>query len=243
MSAGKGKVANTRGHEIYTMFVDNIPWSMSPKDLHYLFVKFGVVRDVFIPNKTRKTSRSRFGFVRYGCSIAVSVAIQKANGLWCDDKAIKVKAAEFERRAPAEIRGTAGLKRVKNLLAPTDTTMYTRRSELVDIGVKSYVDAIQGGLCRKVVKHEIIATEAGNGWLFDSLIVKLKSHHIFSEFRMTVLAKGSGEVIVRKGGGGRQAIVSFSSRAHLEENQLLIQECWKDWCESVTEWKKGDYVE
>ncbi|GMP24173.1 hypothetical protein CsSME_00001535 [Camellia sinensis var. sinensis] len=70
---------------------------MNPNGLYELFKKFGVVRDVFIPNKTRKTTRSRFGFVKYDCSVAAKMAIQKANGVWCDDKALRVKFAEFAK--------------------------------------------------------------------------------------------------------------------------------------------------
>ncbi|CAL5411923.1 unnamed protein product [Camellia sinensis] len=81
--------------EMFSLFVDNLPMNMNPKDLYYLFMKFGVVRDVFIPNKTRKGTRSRFGFVRYNCSVAANVSIQKANGLWCDNKALRVKMADY----------------------------------------------------------------------------------------------------------------------------------------------------
>ncbi|XP_028123753.1 serine/arginine-rich splicing factor SC35-like [Camellia sinensis] len=86
---------------IYTIFVDNIPLSMNPKGLYELFKKFGVVRDMFIPTKTRKTTRSRFGFVRYDFSVAAEMAIQKANGVWCDDKALRVKFTEFAKDTSA----------------------------------------------------------------------------------------------------------------------------------------------
>ncbi|KAL7204761.1 hypothetical protein ACSBR2_017798 [Camellia fascicularis] len=72
---------SVNGAEVFSLFVDNIPMSMAPKDQYFLFMKFGVVKDVFIPNKMRKATRSRFGFVRYNCSVAAKVAIQKANGL------------------------------------------------------------------------------------------------------------------------------------------------------------------
>ncbi|KAL7202234.1 hypothetical protein ACSBR1_033830 [Camellia fascicularis] len=45
------------------------------KGLYSIFVNYGVVMDVFIPNKRRKLTRSRFGFVRYNCSIAAAVAV------------------------------------------------------------------------------------------------------------------------------------------------------------------------
>ncbi|XP_028109247.1 nuclear localization sequence-binding protein-like [Camellia sinensis] len=82
---------------LYTIFMDNIPLSMNPKGLYELFKKFRVVRDVCIPNKTRKTTRLRFGFVRYDCSVAAEMAAQKANGVWCDDKALWGKFAEFTK--------------------------------------------------------------------------------------------------------------------------------------------------
>ncbi|KAL7251601.1 hypothetical protein ACSBR1_013444 [Camellia fascicularis] len=91
-----------RGGGLFTISVDNIPESMNPKGLFGLFFKFGVVKDVFIPMKRRKLIGSRFCFVQYDCPVAAEIAVQKADGLWCDDKAIKVKSAEFtkdERRS------------------------------------------------------------------------------------------------------------------------------------------------
>ncbi|KAL7170394.1 hypothetical protein ACSBR2_035293 [Camellia fascicularis] len=78
-----------------TVFVDNLPEYIDPKGLFTLFNKFGVVNDVFIPNKRRKMLNTRFGFMRYNCTLAATVAIQKANELWVDDRALKVKEAEF----------------------------------------------------------------------------------------------------------------------------------------------------
>ncbi|KAL7242302.1 hypothetical protein ACSBR1_014798 [Camellia fascicularis] len=84
----------TRGG-MHNVFVDNIPESMSPKHLFHLFTNFGIVKDVFISSKRRKTSGSIFGFVRNDCPVAAEMAIQKANKIWCDDKVLQVKKAEF----------------------------------------------------------------------------------------------------------------------------------------------------
>ncbi|KAL7244223.1 hypothetical protein ACSBR1_016455 [Camellia fascicularis] len=67
---------------------------MNPKGLYVLFSKSGVVKDVFIPNK-RRITQSRFDFVRYDCPIVAGVAVQKTNGIWCEDKVLKVKRAEY----------------------------------------------------------------------------------------------------------------------------------------------------
>ncbi|XP_028116831.1 serine/arginine-rich splicing factor SC35-like [Camellia sinensis] len=87
---------------LFTIFVDEIPNSMNPKSLFTLFNKFGVVKDAFIPAKRRKAMRSRFGFVRYDCKAATEMAVFKADGLWCDNKALKVKKAEFKKEKKRE---------------------------------------------------------------------------------------------------------------------------------------------
>ncbi|KAL7253717.1 hypothetical protein ACSBR1_008129 [Camellia fascicularis] len=67
---------------------------MDPKRLYTLFSKFGIVKEVFIPMKRRQITDSRFRFVRYDCKVAADMAVQKADGLWCDNKALKVKKAD-----------------------------------------------------------------------------------------------------------------------------------------------------
>ncbi|KAL7163234.1 hypothetical protein ACSBR2_039350 [Camellia fascicularis] len=89
---------------IHTLFVDNLPESMDPKGLYKMFTKFGVVKDVFNPLKRRKTTRSRFGFVCYDCYIVAQVAIQKANGVWCDNISLVVNSAAFRRDQRGEVQ-------------------------------------------------------------------------------------------------------------------------------------------
>ncbi|KAL7225716.1 hypothetical protein ACSBR1_020970 [Camellia fascicularis] len=105
---GQGNKNKGLEDAIHTVFVDDLPKSMDPKGLYALFTKFEVVRDVFIPNKRRKMSRLRFGFVHYSCPVEARMVVQKANGLWCDNRILKVKVAEFVkgkevRQGPSEI--------------------------------------------------------------------------------------------------------------------------------------------
>ncbi|KAL7230391.1 hypothetical protein ACSBR2_008807 [Camellia fascicularis] len=105
------KHKSSRGYlSLQTIFVDNLPGSMDPKGLYTLFTKFGVVKDVFIPSKRRKATRSRFGFVRYDCPVAAKVAIQKANGVWCGNRSLVVKTAEFGRKQSGVIQNTNNQK-------------------------------------------------------------------------------------------------------------------------------------
>ncbi|KAL7240508.1 hypothetical protein ACSBR2_006205 [Camellia fascicularis] len=82
---------------LFTLFVDNLPEVMNPKSMYTLFTKFGVVRDVFIPNKRRAATKIRLGFVRFDCPVAAQIAEQKENGLWIDNKALAVKSVEYEK--------------------------------------------------------------------------------------------------------------------------------------------------
>ncbi|KAL7225022.1 hypothetical protein ACSBR1_020325 [Camellia fascicularis] len=112
---------------------------MDPKGLFQFFTKFGVVKDVFIPNKRRKTSNSRFGFVRFDCPVAARIAVQKANGIWIDDKVLTVKDAEYGKDNVV----------VKN---PThDQTIRSRapsaggrKDQGSDIKLRSYADMVKG---------------------------------------------------------------------------------------------------
>ncbi|KAL7231486.1 hypothetical protein ACSBR2_009690 [Camellia fascicularis] len=89
--------------KLHTIFVDEIPESMNPKGLFTMFSNFGVVKDVYIPEKRRKATRTRF--VRYDCPVAPGIAIQKANGVWCGDRTLKLKKADFERdKEPTHLR-------------------------------------------------------------------------------------------------------------------------------------------
>ncbi|XP_028085420.1 serine/arginine-rich splicing factor 2-like [Camellia sinensis] len=89
-------------HGLFTVFVDNIPSTMDAKALYKLFIKFGIVKDTYIPFKRRRVTNSRFGFVRYNCNIAASVAIQKGNVLLVDDSMLEVKMAAYDRNSRSE---------------------------------------------------------------------------------------------------------------------------------------------
>ncbi|XP_028106494.1 probable splicing factor, arginine/serine-rich 4 [Camellia sinensis] len=91
------QTGRSRMNDLVSLFVDEVPEAMTPSDLFNLFSKFGVVKDVFIPLKIRKTTRSRFGFVRYDCKVAAEVVVRKTDGLWCHNRALRVKMAEHSK--------------------------------------------------------------------------------------------------------------------------------------------------
>ncbi|KAL7204785.1 hypothetical protein ACSBR2_017821 [Camellia fascicularis] len=151
-------------NEIHTIFVDNLPESMDPKGLFNIFTNYGIVKDVFIRNKRRKLTRSRFGFVRYACPMATNIAVQKAHGIWCNNRALKVKIADFvqgkeENQSP-----------IIALVGRRVIATNSRAPNMLQRG-KSYAQILSGQGLASTSNINIQAYRKGNGWLYDSVIV------------------------------------------------------------------------
>ncbi|KAL7201359.1 hypothetical protein ACSBR1_033122 [Camellia fascicularis] len=145
---------------------------MDPRNLYDLFIKFGVVKDVFIPKKRRKSTNSRFGFVQYDYSTTARIVEHKANGLWVDDKSLAVKFAKY---------GNGSEERRKLNPIPTrqpkvskTSTMANKRKWNQGTDGRSFAEVIKGTESRCTPKTTIKVEEVGNGWLYESLIMRLK---------------------------------------------------------------------
>ncbi|KAL7203606.1 hypothetical protein ACSBR2_016802 [Camellia fascicularis] len=193
---------------VFTVFVDNLPYSLDPKGLFNLFGKFGVVKDVFIPQKRRRITNTRFGFVRYSCEVAAKVAVQKAHGLWVDDKKLGVKFAEFERIREKEQTHLQPSKQPNH-------RVQVRRGPNPFMSKKSFMEVAQGtkeGSCGSVT---VKAKEYGNGWLYDSVVVRLKVNYVNISLRIALEERGIEGIEVRKG-KGRGVVLSFKSNEEME---------------------------
>ncbi|KAL7243973.1 hypothetical protein ACSBR1_016234 [Camellia fascicularis] len=182
---------------LITVFVGNLPESIDPKGLFSLFNKFGVVKDVFIPNKRRRISNTRFGFVRYDCTVAATMAIQKANGLWVDDRALKVKETDFNSDQCRVVNQTTlgVMKIAKQKVSCEGGNVQNNR------GVrKTFAKALTGkravGQSRLVVKTR----EMGNGWLYGSVIIRLHRHVMKADFKHESRRRGVRKGRIRDGG-------------------------------------------
>ncbi|GAB2270449.1 hypothetical protein Dimus_005346 [Dionaea muscipula] len=86
--------AATRGTgTLVSIFIDNLPENMNARDLFMLANRFTSVVDVFIPNKRRVVTKSRFGFVKVLRQTNADILIRKVNGLWVRDRMIVAKKA------------------------------------------------------------------------------------------------------------------------------------------------------
>ncbi|KAL7224444.1 hypothetical protein ACSBR1_025822 [Camellia fascicularis] len=177
---------------MFTVFVDNLPESMEPRGLFNLFSNYGVVKDVFIPKKRRKVLGTRFGFVRYDCQVAASMAVQKTEGF--NDKELKVRIAAYGSKAQnlkiQEFR--------KESNSATKQRVQWKTTE-GDKGQNSYADAGRG-LKRDINRVSVQAKEIGNGWLYESPVVQLKAFVIFVDFKKECSKRGLKDVNARDGG-------------------------------------------
>ncbi|KAL7174120.1 hypothetical protein ACSBR2_033388 [Camellia fascicularis] len=224
------------------LFVDNLPESMAPRNLFDLFTKFGVVKDVFIPYKRRKATNSRFGFVRYDCSIAANVAEQKTNGLWVDDKSISVKIAEFAKHTEArQQRKTFSTRQPmgRNTPVMANNSIWNHGTD-----GRSFAEVIKGvhPKAPSAMKTTIRVEEIGNGWLYESLIMRLKPEHTSVQVKNELIKREEHNVVVREG-GGRDVYLSFPSKEDLLGKKSMVMEWFHHWCEYITVWSPGLYLQ
>ncbi|CAL5378234.1 unnamed protein product [Camellia sinensis] len=228
---GNGRRNSVSDNEIHTIFVDNLPESMDPKGLYNIFTNYGIVKDVFIPNKRRKLTRSRFGFVRYACPVAADMAIQKAHGIWCDNRALKVKIADF---------GQGKVENQQALITPDGRrgiVTTSRVPSMVQKG-KSYAQVLGGQGLISNSSISIQVNEEGNGWLYESVIVRLKPQHLVVEFEEELKNRGLGDVQIRVG-GGRDIVLTFQTAGIMSEKLKALEGWIQSWSESVKVWQKG----
>ncbi|KAL7247773.1 hypothetical protein ACSBR2_002643 [Camellia fascicularis] len=215
----KGPVAR-----LHIIFVDEIPESMTPKGMYTMFSNFGIVKDVYIPEKRRKATKTRFGFVRYDCSIAAGIAIQKANGVWCGDRILKVKRADFERD-----------KEPKYPRAIVQKPVGIPSTARADVGERSsYTQVLKGGINGSGSNIRIKVEEFATGWLQMSVVTKIKTHCNFTDLKAECQLRGLKDIQLRED-GGRNVFITFKSKEDLMHFIHSPGDWIMEWCESIIE--------
>ncbi|GMP26724.1 hypothetical protein CsSME_00003043 [Camellia sinensis var. sinensis] len=178
----KGPVA-----KLHTIFVDEIPESMNPKGLFTMFLNLGVIKDVYIPDKKRKATRIRFELVRYDRSVAAGIMIQKANGVWCGDRTLKVKKTDFGRDKEPTYSRAAIQKSIRIL---TSTGAGVR-------GRSSYGVVLKGGMNVSGTNTKIKVEEYATSWLLMSVVIKIKTHCNFADLKVECQLRGLKDIQLR----------------------------------------------
>ncbi|XP_028092152.1 uncharacterized protein LOC114292398, partial [Camellia sinensis] len=97
----------------------------------------------------------------YNCDVSAAMAVQKANGLWCGDCALRVKMAEFGKVGRATPRMDHAPLIRKKVEGQHPFTAGLR-------GIKSFAEVVSGRGAESSASKTIKVYEAGNGWLYES---------------------------------------------------------------------------
>ena len=91
---GRDKGSNPKiGHHTFSVYVGNLLNEASKQWLRNLFIRFGVVFDVFLSKKSKRPSSLRYAFVRFLSEDGVRKAIDVLNGEVIDDNRLVVAEA------------------------------------------------------------------------------------------------------------------------------------------------------
>ncbi|KAL7181638.1 hypothetical protein ACSBR1_040519 [Camellia fascicularis] len=107
------------------------------------------------------------------CSLdpKAQVAVQKGHGLWVDDKKLGVKFAEFERNRE---HGQTHIQPPKQ----SKYRVQVRRGPNPFTYNKSFAEVVKGTKVPSSGSVSIKAEVFGNGWLYDSVVVRLKASYV-----------------------------------------------------------------
>ncbi|KAL7242655.1 hypothetical protein ACSBR1_015109 [Camellia fascicularis] len=88
----------------------------------------------------------------------------------------------------------------------------------------------------------IKAEEIGNGWLYESVVVRLKGNYAKVNLKKELEAIGIEDVLVLES-RGRDVVLTFKSNREMVLQLQPIKELIMDWCEDIFEGKSGVVLE
>ncbi|GAB2266400.1 Serine arginine-rich splicing factor 2, partial [Dionaea muscipula] len=206
---------------------------MDYTEMNKLFAKFGVVRDVYLPKK-RSMEGKRFGFVRYDCSIVVEVAIQRMNGVWLQDKELKVKPADFHKHQSGlwQRKERNGTKVVERETANKVPSAWIREKHTVNVvsasvpragghrsgttkpaplreGMSyrangSYANMVKKGFIQGKNVPMIRVDTIGNGRLYRSVVASFAEHRSTEYLFKSFMTAAEGNFLVKRMGNKKK---------------------------------------
>lgn len=227
--------------EVHTLFIDNLPEFTSQAWLRKFFTKFGVVKDVFIPQKRSKVTGRKFGFIRYDCAVSADLAISKSNGIWLGDRKLFVKFASFNQnvkdkysKSYMDSRETVALVVNKGRECPSFPRVESGfRGEEVG-GKLSFAQVLKGSSkdgMSSGVKSDILKLDpSGNDWLDRSMVAKLHKFMEVDDIIRDFEKENINGTLIRSM-GGRYILITFVTT---EARDAIIKDsCLHRWfCET-----------
>ncbi|KAL7247056.1 hypothetical protein ACSBR2_002049 [Camellia fascicularis] len=110
------------------------------------------------------------------------------------------------------------------------------------VGQRWYVQVVKWWNTNEMGTVTVKAEEIGNGWLYESLLLRLKAKYATVNMKTELEARGMKDVVVRKG-GGRDLILSFNSNEEMKLKMIDVKVMFGDWCEEEVTGDVGKVLE
>ncbi|THG03719.1 hypothetical protein TEA_009088 [Camellia sinensis var. sinensis] len=107
---------------------------------------------------------------------------------------------------------------------------------------RTFAEVIKGDGSNYHSMTTIKVEETGNEWLYESIILRLKTPYSAMQVRKELMNKGEKDILVWEG-GGRDVIISFKSKEEMMSKVILLKSWFTDWCEYITEWRTEMYLQ
>jgi hypothetical protein len=242
-SSGVRKVLSTYHHRVdqisTSFFITNFPEDLGWGDIWKIFVKYGMVSDVFIPKKVDKWGR-KFGFVKFKEVRDVEDLSRRLDDVWYGTMKIMVKQARFrkgdqydgsvkEKVEPAQRKRVA--LNVKVIEGVSFKSILAKGKEVN--GVEEVAPAVEKKKNRlhsveDLAPLELRVSEPNLRALEGSKVGFLKNTVDFNSFHERLLLQGHHEVKATQM-GGNMVLLQSPCEGELAE-VMRCNEAWWDFC-------------
>ncbi|KAL8543611.1 hypothetical protein ACS0TY_004254 [Phlomoides rotata] len=157
-----------------TFFFSNFPNDCGTNDLFGKFKEYGIVKDIFIPNKLDKNGR-KYGFVRFGGEVNTVEMEQNLNSTWVGSYKIRANISKFTQKSVNSHRGGASVGRT-----------VTRSSDIV---------------AETPRRDDRMSSECDRKFLKLCFMGQLKQEHIWTDIAEEIQEFGEGKFQAKYRGG------------------------------------------
>ncbi|MED6186651.1 hypothetical protein PIB30_068758 [Stylosanthes scabra] len=81
----------------HTVFLNNLPKSIMKGEIYKDFCGFGLITDVYVSRKKRRSGKGPFAFIRFNSYIGARRAVERMNGRWWKGKWVHAMISKYKR--------------------------------------------------------------------------------------------------------------------------------------------------
>ncbi|KAJ4847224.1 hypothetical protein Tsubulata_010687 [Turnera subulata] len=222
-------------NQLTSVYVENIPPTWTPKDVHLALAKYGEIIDIFIPAKLAKNG-SRFGFVRFK---PVRVIKQLIEGISSVRTANGILNANLARKDKKEVENSKGPRQPLSTHPPNSR---------IQVG-KSFIDSLKGNSAKEILADQNTTKGFASfmfepcmetlEWLECSIFGILEKKISCDEIVEKIQSEGFHKVRVSEIAGD-SVLIQFSSKARMEDFLGLNLEWFQSNFSLLRPWQEGD---